>query len=305
MAVLRLEQGEFGFLDVYGARLRGNQKLTCEMTLRDGKIVYELNGLSRPDWTTLPKGYRATGNPRWDGNRSSNGGLTRSLADAPGATLDLDSRQVRPRPIGPRHSPGDRITIDSCNLSEADNEPTPDQASDLSLVPWPASPACRLLLPARRRGRRPRKPRKGRDVIQELGVRSFINAAGTFTALTGSLMRPEVVAAMQVASRKYVQLEDLHDAVGKRIAELLHCPAALVTSGCASALSLATAACVAGKDPERIRRLPDTTGHEERGHRPEDAPRQLRPRDPQRGREDDRGRRPARSWRTRSATGPR
>ena len=61
---------------------------------------------------------------------------------------------------------------------------------------------------------------KERDVIQELGVRSFINAAGTFTAVTGSLMRPEVVAAMRVASRKFVRLEDLHDAVGKRIAEL-------------------------------------------------------------------------------------
>jgi hypothetical protein len=43
------------------------------MTLRDGKIVYELNGLSRPDWTTLPKNYRATGDLRWDGNRDSNG----------------------------------------------------------------------------------------------------------------------------------------------------------------------------------------------------------------------------------------
>jgi D-glucosaminate-6-phosphate ammonia-lyase len=101
---------------------------------------------------------------------------------------------------------------------------------------------------------------QGRDVIHELGVRSFINAAGTFTALTGSLMRPEVVAAMQVASRKYARIEDLHDAVGKRIAGLLDCPAALVTSGCASALSLASAACVAGKDPDRIRRLPDTQG---------------------------------------------
>ncbi|MHB1559463.1 MAG: aminotransferase class V-fold PLP-dependent enzyme [Isosphaeraceae bacterium] len=99
-----------------------------------------------------------------------------------------------------------------------------------------------------------------RDVIRELGVRTFINAAGTFTALTGSLMRPEAVAAMQVASRQYVKLEDLRDAVGARIAELLHCPAAMVTAGCASALSLATAACVAGRDPELVRRLPDTTG---------------------------------------------
>jgi L-seryl-tRNA(Ser) seleniumtransferase len=100
----------------------------------------------------------------------------------------------------------------------------------------------------------------GRDVIQELGVRSFINAAGTFTALTGSLMRPEVVAAMQVAARKYVKLEDLQDAVGKKIAQLLECQSAMVTAGCASAMSLATAACVAGKDRSRIRRLPDTAG---------------------------------------------
>ncbi len=101
---------------------------------------------------------------------------------------------------------------------------------------------------------------QGRDVIHELGVRSFINAGGTFTALTGSLMRPATVSAMQVAARRFVRLEDLHDAVGRRIAELLDCPAALVTSGCASALSLATAACVAGKAPDRIRRLPDTQG---------------------------------------------
>jgi dihydroorotase len=74
VAVLRLEQGQFGYLDMFGARLSGTQKLTCEMTLRDGRVVYELNGLSRPSWDTLPKGYRVTGNPRWDGNRASNGG---------------------------------------------------------------------------------------------------------------------------------------------------------------------------------------------------------------------------------------
>src|SRR5205823_7437714 len=74
-----------------------------------------------------------------------------------------------------------------------------------------------------------------RDVIKELGVRTFINAAGTFTAMSGSLMAPEVMAAMQAASRKFVKLEDLHIAVGKRIAELLHCESALVTAGCASA----------------------------------------------------------------------
>src|SRR5947209_2452177 len=73
-------------------------------------------------------------------------------------------------------------------------------------------------------------------------------------------MPPEVMAGIQVASRQYVRLNELHDAVGKRIAELLKCPAAMVSAGCASALSLATAACVAGSDQDRIRRIPDTTG---------------------------------------------
>src|SRR4051812_40131057 len=119
-------------------------------------------------------------------------------------------------------------------------------------------PAIPLLVPGDQAAAQEVTP--ARDVIQELGVRSFINAAGTFTALTGSLMRPEVMEAMQVASRKYVVLDELHAVAGRRIAELLGCPAALVTAGCASALSLATAACVAGSDRDRIRRLPDTAG---------------------------------------------
>src|SRR5205807_2749120 len=66
VAVLRLESGNFGFVDMYGARLKGTRKLTCELTLRDGKVVYDLNGTTRPDWTTLPKDYRQTGDARWD-----------------------------------------------------------------------------------------------------------------------------------------------------------------------------------------------------------------------------------------------
>jgi dihydroorotase len=65
LAVLRLENGSFGFVDSFGARKAGKQKLTCEMTLRDGKVVYDLNGLARPDWETLPKDYRTTSDPRW------------------------------------------------------------------------------------------------------------------------------------------------------------------------------------------------------------------------------------------------
>jgi uncharacterized pyridoxal phosphate-dependent enzyme len=100
----------------------------------------------------------------------------------------------------------------------------------------------------------------GRDIIEELGVRPFINAAGTYTAMTGSLMPPEVVAAIEVASHKYVKLTELQDAIGARIADLLQCESAMISAGCASALSLATSACVAGDDPEKIRRLPDTSG---------------------------------------------
>ncbi|PYQ03263.1 MAG: amidohydrolase/deacetylase family metallohydrolase [Acidobacteria bacterium] len=67
VAVLRLEEGRYGFVDSFGARQRGTQKLSCELTLRDGKVVYDLNGLARPDWDTLPRDYKSTGDPRWEG----------------------------------------------------------------------------------------------------------------------------------------------------------------------------------------------------------------------------------------------
>src|SRR5262249_42407835 len=67
VAVLRLERGKFGFTDMYGARMPGTQKLVCEMTVRNGRIVYDLNGISRPDWEKLPKNYTQIGDPRWDG----------------------------------------------------------------------------------------------------------------------------------------------------------------------------------------------------------------------------------------------
>ncbi|MEW5975436.1 MAG: amidohydrolase/deacetylase family metallohydrolase [Acidobacteriota bacterium] len=66
VAVLRLESGDFGFTDMNGARLKGKLKLSCELTLRDGKVVWDLNGLTRPDWNTLPPKYGKTGDRRWD-----------------------------------------------------------------------------------------------------------------------------------------------------------------------------------------------------------------------------------------------
>ena len=66
VAVLRVEHGDFGFVDVNGARMRGNQKLVCELTVRDGKVVYDLNGITRQDWDKLGPHYGAQGDVRWD-----------------------------------------------------------------------------------------------------------------------------------------------------------------------------------------------------------------------------------------------
>jgi dihydroorotase len=67
IAVLRLEHGSFGFVDVYGARMRGSQKLVCELTIREGKVVYDLNGITREDWDKLGAKYKAQGEASWDG----------------------------------------------------------------------------------------------------------------------------------------------------------------------------------------------------------------------------------------------
>jgi len=102
--------------------------------------------------------------------------------------------------------------------------------------------------------------RGGRDYFRELGVRPFINAAGTYTALTASLMPPEVMEAINYASRQYVALDELHDRVGERIAKLLRCEAAMVTAGAASALTLGTAAVLTGTDRQKVVSLPNLAG---------------------------------------------
>jgi dihydroorotase len=65
VAVLHLEKGHFGFVDTYGARLVGDKKLICEMTVRDGRVVWDLNGITREPWTTLGQ-YHTQGSPVWD-----------------------------------------------------------------------------------------------------------------------------------------------------------------------------------------------------------------------------------------------
>ena len=101
---------------------------------------------------------------------------------------------------------------------------------------------------------------RSRDYFRELGVRPFINAAGTYTAMTASLMPPEVMEAISYASRHYVMLDELHDKVGERIASLLHADAAMVTSGAAAALTLGTAGVLTGTDRQKIVDLPNLAG---------------------------------------------
>jgi L-seryl-tRNA(Ser) seleniumtransferase len=93
-----------------------------------------------------------------------------------------------------------------------------------------------------------------------LGVRRVVNASTTFTALGGSLMPPEVLDAMREAAGSFVDMEELHLAAGRGIAELTRNEAAYVTSGCAAALVLAVMGCRAGGDPRLIARLPEGAG---------------------------------------------
>ena len=99
-----------------------------------------------------------------------------------------------------------------------------------------------------------------RDLLAELKVRPFINAAGTYTTHSGSLMRPEVMETINYASQYFVEVDELHDAVGKRIAELVGSEAAMVTAGAASALTLGTAGVLTGTDRQKVNQIPDLTG---------------------------------------------
>jgi hypothetical protein len=70
IAVLRVETGTFGFVDSYGARMAGNRRLLCELTIHDGIVEYDLNGITRDSWDRLGN-YQPQGDPAWDGTRST------------------------------------------------------------------------------------------------------------------------------------------------------------------------------------------------------------------------------------------
>jgi L-seryl-tRNA(Ser) seleniumtransferase len=103
-------------------------------------------------------------------------------------------------------------------------------------------------------------PHAGGEVYRAIGVKPVINGRGTFTIISGSLMLPEVRAAMDAASRHYVHLDELAESLGARLASLTGAEWGLVTSGCSAALTHATAACVAGGNPDLHVRIPNLNG---------------------------------------------
>ena len=103
-------------------------------------------------------------------------------------------------------------------------------------------------------------PRSPHDLYRSLGVRPLINCRGTVTVIGGSIELPEVREAKSLSNQLHVQMDELMAAAGKRLAELTGAEWGLVSAGCSAAISHATAACVAGGNPDLHVRIPDLTG---------------------------------------------
>ena len=102
--------------------------------------------------------------------------------------------------------------------------------------------------------------RPATSIYESIGVRPVINCRGTYTVIGGSLELPEVTAAQQAAAQHYVQLDELADGIGQRLAELTGAEWGLISSGCAAGLAHVTAACIAGGNPDLHTRIPNLAG---------------------------------------------
>lgn len=98
------------------------------------------------------------------------------------------------------------------------------------------------------------------SIYASVGVRPLVNARGTVTIVGASRTLPEVKRAMDAAARDYVQIDELMDGVGQRLATLTGAEWGIVTSGASAALTVATAACITGGDPDRMVQLPNLAG---------------------------------------------
>jgi len=99
-----------------------------------------------------------------------------------------------------------------------------------------------------------------RDLFKEFGLRTFINASGYFTSLSGSLMQHDAADAIRETATSFCRLEDVQDKVGERIASLLHAESAMVTAGAFSALMLGMAGVLSGTDQKKVSQIPRLEG---------------------------------------------
>jgi len=99
-----------------------------------------------------------------------------------------------------------------------------------------------------------------RNLFRELGIRTFINAAGTYTFMSGCLMHDEVLDAIRSTAHEFALIDEVQDKVGEKIAALCHAESATVTAGCWSALVLGTAGVLTGTDMKKVAQLPDLRG---------------------------------------------
>ena len=99
-----------------------------------------------------------------------------------------------------------------------------------------------------------------RNLFKELGIRTFLNAAGTYTFMSGCVMHDEVVDAIRSTAHEFALIDEVQDKVGAKIAAMCHAEAATVTAGCWSALVLGTAGVLTGMDQKKVAQLPDLEG---------------------------------------------
>ncbi|HUQ65954.1 MAG TPA: aminotransferase class V-fold PLP-dependent enzyme [Flavitalea sp.] len=132
-----------------------------------------------------------------------------------------------------------------------------DILKGISILPFAGGLAASIL-PSEKIKAAP-KSRK-RDIYKELGVRTFINAAGTYTFMTGSLMHDYVVDAIQSSWPEFCLLDELQDKVGEKVAAMVHSEAAVITSGAFSGLTLGLAGVLTGTDVEKVKMLPFLEG---------------------------------------------
>ncbi len=130
-----------------------------------------------------------------------------------------------------------------------------DLIKGLTLLPVAGS-----LVPFKAAAAAPLAPGLERDLFKELGVRTFINAAGTYTFMTGSLMHDYVVNAIKFASTEFCLLDDLQDKVGEKIAALVKSESAVITSGAFAGMTLGLAGILTGMDQKKVSQLPHIEG---------------------------------------------